>query len=83
MALAQKNSVQYAVRTEKWRTRFFLATLAISECNAYLAYVHRSESQGEPDILSRVEWKLKLSNALINNAWAMARETRVRDESDL
>ncbi len=78
LALSQKNSVQYAVRTEKWRTRFWMATLAISECNAWLAHVHRANNAGENETIGRTEWKLQLAEALVNNPWSSARQTRNR-----
>ena len=64
LALSQQNSVQYGIRTEKWRTRFFMAMVAICETNAWLAHCNRLETQGEIDTPSRTEWKLGLAKEL-------------------
>jgi hypothetical protein len=57
------DSVQYAVKTENWKVRFWFATVGLSECNAYLAYKHKCVARGEK-ILSRWDWKMELAKAL-------------------
>ena len=56
-------SVQFAVRTQSWYRRFFLAVLGMCETNALMAY---RQEVGE---MSRYEWLAKLSEALIENPW--------------
>lgn len=39
-------SVQYATYTKKWETRLFLAFIAMSETNAYLAHCQGQDAAG-------------------------------------
>ena len=60
LALGTVSSVQYAIRTERWQVRFFLALLAICETNAFLAHNTRRQRVGDP-LLSRMSWKQQLA----------------------
>lgn len=66
------HSVQFAVKTRSWSRRLFLAILGMCETNAFNAYKY---VKGD---LTRYEWLVRLSHALLNNPWveAPAREPR-------
>ena len=66
IALGSNSSVQYAVHTERWQVRFFLAMLAISETNAYLAHNIRRTRKRVPEggEIKRKQWKIRLAAAL-------------------
>jgi hypothetical protein len=57
-------SLQFAVHTKSWVRRMFLALLGMCETNAMNAYMHTTKTT-----VTRFEWLLKLSEALINNPW--------------
>lgn len=42
------DSLQYAVRTLDWKTRFFFGMVGISESNAYLAHCATQDTAGQP-----------------------------------
>ena len=58
-----KYSVQFAVMTRSWSRRMFLACLGMCETNALHAY------RKVVGPITRYEWLVKLSDALINNPW--------------
>lgn len=57
-------SIQYAVNTQDWKVRFFLALLAISETNAYLI-TNTMLKRNTKEPLDHVEFKKLLADALI------------------
>ncbi len=85
LALACNTSVQYSVRTLRWTSRFYMAMLACSETNAWIAHTHRQAGLGLEQT-SRVAWKLQLAEALCSNPFSLEVErplTRSTDQTSL
>ena len=75
------DSLQFAVRTMDWKTRFFFGLLGISECNAYLAHCASQRTNGQPE-LTRVEWKKEIAKALVSNPYDQGPSRRNNREEE-
>lgn len=62
------DSMQYAVRTQDWKVRFFLGLVGMSECNAYLAHRCVAEAASvRQDAMDRWQWKMTLAGVLVSD----------------